>query len=369
MLQWMRSAGYRVLLVLCPTAEQTLDRAQIRKLEEVGPVILCERTGRITYSLRAVGDVLAALNGRLIPAQPTIPREVILCIIKELVTKLGRSTVLTTPTFASWLFPSLSADTLKIVDAGDIFRGRAKTSTSYESSDGTLLGLDDVREQFMRADLVLTASTNESRELAQVTEATKTLVVGFDCVSAEYEPATHDRQILYVGSDNRTDRQGLQDFLKYGWPSILRSVPDAKFFIVGEVCRALRSTPESATLLACPDDLEPAYRAAKVIINPCIAGPAPSVRTLEALRHLRPIITWPAGVEGLDTTLSSMCAVVTDWYEFNQSARTLLLDDRNTSVPRQYSQLPAHLPSAGDVYAPLKKELQSFFFKEEQASA
>jgi hypothetical protein len=69
------------------------------------------------------------------------------------------------------------------------------------------------------------------------------------------------------------------------------------------------------------------------VLNPAVAGTGLKIKTLEALGHLRPIVTWPSGVEGLAPELAALCTQATDWYEFSGQVADLLAAD----TPRLFS--------------------------------
>jgi hypothetical protein len=56
-----------------------------------------------------------------------------------------------------------------------------------------------------------------------------------------------------------------------------------------------------------------------VVINPVVAGTGAKIKTIEALCHLRPVVTWPAGVDGLHPRLAAGCVVTHDWFEFSNA--------------------------------------------------
>jgi glycosyltransferase involved in cell wall biosynthesis len=99
---------------------------------------------------------------------------------------------------------------------------------------------------------------------------------------------------------------------------------------VGSVGEGLRFDEPGVKNLGRIDDLKSAYRAARLVINPAVAGTGLKIKTLEALAHLRPVVVWPSGVDGVPTDLRDLCECVTDWFEFTRSVVRLL--DSNEAV-------------------------------------
>src|SRR5206468_8864380 len=129
--------------------------------------------------------------------------------------------------------------------------------------------------------------------------------------------------------------------LRFAWPLIRRDVPDAELLLVGKIGRTLADEVPGIVRLGVVDDLRPLYRKARVVINPAVAGTGVKIKTLEALCHLRPIVTWPSGTDGLAPELATLCATVQDWHEFSRRVVGFLVAevpallssaDRNTIV-------------------------------------
>jgi hypothetical protein len=144
------------------------------------------------------------------------------------------------------------------------------------------------------------------------------------------------RCILYVASGNPINVKGLRDFLKFAWPTISKLVAEAELIVAGQVGAAIDVLPSRVQVLGVVPDLENAYRGARVVINPALAGTGYKIKTVEALTHLRPIVTWPAGVDGLPFELESLCDVARDWYEFaSRVVARLTCDGQETFSPAE----------------------------------
>ena len=60
------------------------------------------------------------------------------------------------------------------------------------------------------------------------------------------------------------------------------------------------------------------------MINPAMAGTGIKIKTLEALSYLRPIVTWPNGVDGVTPEVAALCRTVEDWPGFAQEVADIL---------------------------------------------
>jgi hypothetical protein len=108
------------------------------------------------------------------------------------------------------------------------------------------------------------------------------------------------------------------------------------------------------------DDLRPLYRQAKLVVNLAVAGTGLKIKTLESLCHLRPIITWPNGIDGLAPELAALCEVAFDWYDFARRVIRVL----TTDGPRPFSKVDRdtiiRLTSPKTVYRSLAEALEKF---------
>ena len=136
-----------------------------------------------------------------------------------------------------------------------------------------------------------------------------------------------------VAHNNPLNIKGIHDFLRFAWPSIKARRPDARFVVVGSVAQAIRYPDPHVVLPGVVDDLAPCYARARVVVNPAVAGTGLKIKTVESIAYLRPIVTFPSGVEGIAEPLLSMCHVASDWYDFAEKVVALLETDNNALIP------------------------------------
>jgi glycosyltransferase involved in cell wall biosynthesis len=134
---------------------------------------------------------------------------------------------------------------------------------------------------------------------------------------------------------------------------VLAAVPDAELHVIGTVGEAVEPVLPRVRLLGKVEDLARAYAAARVVINPSVAGTGLKIKTLEALACLRPIVVWPSGVDGLNSELRELCHVATSWFDFAEHVIGLALDDGSLRfMIEQRTQLVREF-APDVVYAPL----------------
>jgi glycosyltransferase involved in cell wall biosynthesis len=170
--------------------------------------------------------------------------------------------------------------------------------------------------------------------LQRLVPETRVVTAGVDFDVVEEPGVPSGRCVLYVASDNPMNRKGLSDFFRFAWPYIKREVPDAELLVAGRISTGLDADVAGVNRLGPVDDLRPFYRQARVVINPAVAGTGLKIKTLEALSHLRPVVTWPSGTDGFAPELAAFCVTVKDWHDFSRRVAGLLATD----TPRVFSQ-------------------------------
>jgi hypothetical protein len=123
------------------------------------------------------------------------------------------------------------------------------------------------------------------------------------------------------------------------------------------VCGAVDGGADGVELLGPVDRLEAAYAEARAVINPAVAGTGLKIKTLEALSHLRPIVVWPSGVDGLGPAAKRLCHVAEDWYAFARHVVRLLSADDARDLARHRAEI-AHELSRDAVYSELRRAIE-----------
>ena len=109
------------------------------------------------------------------------------------------------------------------------------------------------------------------------------------------------------------------------------------------------------------DDLEPLYRRCRAVINPAVAGTGVKIKTLEALSHLRRVIAWPNGVDGLSPPVAALCRTAHDWYSFSEQLVHVLTDDAAAMFDAEDRELLSREGAPDVVYAELRRVIDQFF--------
>jgi hypothetical protein len=219
--------------------------------------------------------------------------------------------------FMTLALPLMRQEVLKVVDTHDLFSTKSEKVGQFGVEAGLILTNEEEAEFLNRADLVVAITSEDEKHIHRLVPNKPTVTAGVDCDVVDPIPDGVDNPvILLVASDNAMNVKGLRDFLRFAWPLILRELPNAELRVGGAVGAKAEVDYQGVKVLGRIGDLTAAYADARVVINPAVAGTGLKIKTIEALCHLRPIVVWPSGVDGVGMEARKLCHVATDWYNF-----------------------------------------------------
>jgi hypothetical protein len=292
----------------------------------------------------------------------TICHDALITTVLRLQQALGSYVLLAEYIWMSRLLPLVSGNAIKVIDTHDVYSTRREKVLQF--------GIDDLHveahEEAARlrsADLILAIQDEERRQLQQLVPGKRVVTAGVDLDVIEDAGRPTGRRVLYVASDNPMNRKGLSDFLRFAWPHIRRDVPDAELLVAGKVSGTMDVDVPGVIRLGTVDDLGPLYGQARVVINPAVAGTGLKIKTLEALGHLRPIVTWPSGADGFAPELAAFCVTVHDWYEFSRRVVGLLAAEEPSLFSRAERDTIIRLTSPAAVYGPMTQAFDALLKK------
>jgi hypothetical protein len=262
--------------------------------------------------------------------------------------------------FMTRAFPLLRPELRKVIDTIDVFSNKPDKVEVFGIDDAWTMAASEEARLLARADLLLAIQPEEAADLRRLAPGVRAVDVGVDFdVPEQVPPPAAAPIILLVASDNRMNVKGLRDFLRFAWPLIRREVPDAELRVAGSVGNTAEAWSPGIRILGRIDDIGAAYAQARVVINPAVAGTGLKIKTVEALCHLRPIVLWPSGVEGLAPEARTTCHIANDWFDFAQHViRLVRSEHRDENVGRRRDELARRF-AADDVYAPLADALRA----------
>jgi len=189
----------------------------------------------------------------------------------------------------------------KILDTHDVFAGRQQM---YEQGglDPEFFSTSAAEESkgLARADLVLAIQDRE-RDLFAGLVDTKVITAGHMVEIRPLPPAQTVRKLLFVGSRQSLNLEGLNWFLEEVWPAVALRHPSMVLEVAGSICERIEPATDGVRLLGVVPDLLETYTGADVVISPVRLGTGLKIKTIEALGYGKPVIAMPAAVEGLES--------------------------------------------------------------------
>jgi glycosyltransferase involved in cell wall biosynthesis len=379
MLAWLTSKGWDVVLLYCPLPGEQLDEMQLATLVAAcDNLIYIRRDGQVRYSLKRpdLEAVVEAIDGRtprdvasltdeisqpparLLSAMRAFSPDVLIEVMCAIDDALTPRILLANYVFMTRGLPLLRGDALKIVNTNGVFSSKSAKVASFGIKDGLCMSEAEEAHLLSRADVALAMQPNEAAELRRIAPTVRVLTVGVDMeVDVSRSTLVEAPIVLLVASGNPMNAKGLRDFLRFAWPRVRQAVPSAALHVVGSVGSAVPGDEPGVLRMGDVDDLGRAYDAARVVINPAVAGTGIKIKVLEALAHLRPLVTWPSGLDGISPELQKLCRCVTDWYSFSEALICVLTDDDDARRVIAHRDMIAEILSPDATFAELDEIL------------
>src|SRR5271169_1039198 len=381
MVQWLESVGYEVYLVVSPLPGETLKPDVVAQAaQEYRTLIVCQRDGTVLYNSERpeILTMLSELGGGPLRSFDSLERplrtersktvsdlERIFCpdYLVDLLLRLEKSllpnVVICNYVFMSRFLPLLRRSVLKVIDTHDVFSTKSSKVLRFGVTGDIDITSADEAALLSRADLIVAIQPDEAIELKTLAPNRTIVTAGVDFELMREVPSLPTESIvLYVASRNALNVKGVRDFLSLAWPLIRRETKTARMLIVGPICDAIDEIVEGVELLGRVDRLEDVYTRAKVVVNLAVAGTGVKIKTLEALSHLRPIVVWPSGVDGVSLEARRFCDIAENWYDFARRVVSQLASDGARELSTHREELGKEF-SPNIVYGALRAAIET----------
>jgi glycosyltransferase involved in cell wall biosynthesis len=378
---WLRRQGHRVILVVTaqhvPSEQQALIRTHVDRLEVGGPHhTLLQFNSRCQQLRRILRRIFSPFPRRVFTGQSGAMKNLAdhLCpayigrLVQRITAEEPVDVFLAFYAFTLQAFEGQSRAIPLLCDTNEVF-----SMTRFDSTGNPLpaiLSFSPEQECLMlqQADCVVAIQSLEAAYLRDLLPGRKILTVGIDSDLPQDPglPSQAGQVVGILGSDNPANREGLALFLDHSWPLIKASCPKASLHIAGKLGLSLRdrladSLPDGACVVGWIDDLQAFYRGLRLVVNPVIRGTGLKIKTVEALAHARPIVSFAVGLEGISPPQQLPWFEVADPRTMAERCIDLLQDP-------QLSDAMAHAAhsyslenlSPDKVYAPLARLLFTF---------
>lgn len=196
----------------------------------------------------------------------------------------------------AWLCPIFDVPALRRVNricvAHDVGWKRAALSAAPDFTRS------DEARWVQTPDVVVAISEDDARELRALAPSTRVLVAPKAIEPRDPQSQTASRSLLFVGSDNAFNAEGLDWFLSEVWPEVMRAVPDVSLHVCGSIHRVVTARPHGVTFHGPVPCLAARYRDAALVIVPLLRATGLNIKLVEAATHGRAVITTPATLVG-----------------------------------------------------------------------
>src|ERR1043165_3105729 len=373
-LEWLAVRGHELIVVVAPQEGDEPDATKQKIFFAKYPnSVICNRDGSVFVSGGAFSGSIAPLGGQRIgdaikknPASkteaPLNPLEASFChdalvgVLAAIAKQFPQAVYYINYAFMTRFLHYLSPAPQSFVDTHDVLSDKAEKVRAFGVADNVVISAAQEGAMLQRAGALLAIHRDDAARLAKLAPYTPVLTAGVDFAAADVGPLPARSTILVVAHDNPLNVKGVQDFLRFAWPSIRAARPDARFIVVGSVAESIRYPDPRVHFAGVVEDLAAYYGRARVVINPSVAGTGLKIKTVESIAYLRPIVTFPTGIEGIGEPLRELCHVASDWYEFAQKV-IALLDTAGDAPVRGKRRLIRSLLEPGAVYVELDRWL------------
>ncbi len=225
----------------------------------------------------------------------------------------------------AYLYELFPKSTLKILDTHDRLSDRYRIYLDEQMKPPNWYSLfpEDEAKCLNAADVVW-AITDEEKEFFQNTLGVKSKVervMHFDSeVKALGTDSANDQQVLFVGSQNEININGLNWFTEKVWSDIVKKYPNAKLLAAGSVIKKKHKVTKvpQMELMGFFDEPEDVYSQAHICINPMPTGTGLKIKSVEALSYGKCLLTRTPGSVGLTEGVGSAFFAsenVNEWVE------------------------------------------------------
>lgn len=231
---------------------------------------------------------------------------------KELTTKIKPDVVIVEYASLSKLVTLLPANIIKVVDTHDVFAYRNKRIRN-EGGFSAWMSYFPWQENKMlkRFNTVLAIQSMEYSYFKNMLKNSQTsvkLVDILESVVPQKNQGSKRFKIGFIGAKSRHNFDGLKIFIEQHWQKVQQGIPEASLSIAGAIYSEFEVYESvGIKMLGRVDSIEKFYDDVDVIINPTFAGSGLKIKSVEALRYGKLLITTPEGSAGLEEGIEKGC--------------------------------------------------------------
>jgi len=240
--------------------------------------------------------------------------------------KINPEAVIVEYVFFSKALECFGENTLKVLDTHDIFSNRYKVYLKNGQKPRWYSTTEKEENRGLnRADVVIAIHQKEADIFSKRLKSKKVVTVGHVVPLRQFSKRNICNKLLFIGSRNLINVHGINTFIKRVFPLIKARFNNAQLILAGDICNVIKSF-DGCSKLGRVEKLEDAYDLADVVISPIPFGTGLKIKNIEALGYSKPLVTTPAGAEGLEKGAGRAFLVAKSPQEFACKIAKILLD-------------------------------------------
>ncbi|MBI1912010.1 MAG: glycosyltransferase family 4 protein [Deltaproteobacteria bacterium] len=238
-------------------------------------------------------------------------------------------------TYAYWgRLAEVDSRAIKIFNFQDFL-----TLNTYLQNPGVEFALGKMFQDEVRAisrfEYALSISEEETVALSPFCPGTVFINAPISFPKRFIENAGRDFDILFIGSDNPFNREGMDWFMKEAYPLLPH---DLKIAVVGKICSHVEQK-KNMTRIPFLEDLSEIHRKSKLLICPLKGGTGLKIKVIEALSFGMPVVTTSWGLKGILSKTENGCVLAESGAEFAQAIIRILGNESEFENLRQQARM------------------------------
>lgn len=230
--------------------------------------------------------------------------------------------------------------TQKIIDTHDRLTDRYKLFLKNGSKpiDWYSLRAADEKKALEVADTVWAITDDEKVYYESLLNGKSVRVLNLrHLITYRYIPssAPNKKNVLFIGSDNKLNQDGLYWFISTVWSKVLSNHPDATLIVAGSICKVKETYKDQKNVrfYGKYENDDEVYQLSDICINPMQDGTGLKIKTLEAISHGKQVLSTHVGGSGL-TDLVGNGLICTDFADEWVSELSRLFDETDHNLNR-----------------------------------
>lgn len=227
----------------------------------------------------------------------------------------------------SKLFTKFDNSVLKVIDTHDVFAYRERMFLAQNMKPEMFyMTKHQEKKGLERADVIVSIQDKETAYFQKLFHNKKVVVTIGDRRKAVFSDIAYNKDILFVGADYGPNITAIKWFVHNVFPQILEQDAEVRLLVAGKVCGSIE-TVNNVIKLGYVEDLDDLYANVRIVINPIRFGTGLNIKSIEALSHLRPLVTTTIGAKGISGNGREIFKLANTEKQFVQEIMALIKSD------------------------------------------